>query len=90
MVIVILRLNMLLLVSSINYGYTASLFKYLQQYTKLRLMESDNVTMVYTVAILFRNLYVSCYGSQTTQYFGINLPEEFPNFLEKYINGEDW
>ena len=75
-----------------NYGYTATIFKYLQQYSKLQILESETVRMVYTVATFFRNFYVSLYGSQTIQYFRISLKldQEYPNFLEKYINGEDW
>ena len=73
-----------------NYGNTATLFKFLQQEHKLRVMKSTRVTELYTVATLFRNFYVSLYGCQTSNYFDINLNEDYPNFLEKYIKQEYW
>ena len=73
-----------------NYGFTATLFKYFLHEHKLRVMKSERVTKVYIVATLFRNFYVSLYGCQTSNYFNINLLEEYPNFLEKYIRQELW
>ena len=73
-----------------NYGFTATLFKYLLQEYKLRVMTSKRVSKVYTVALLIRNFYVSLYGSQTSKYLDINLRESYPNFLEKYIKQEYW
>ena len=70
-----------------NYGATATDFAYLKNTDKLRVMESKNVTRVYTVATLFRNFKVGLYGSQTSNYFDIAPPEDF---IKKYINMEDW
>ena len=70
-----------------NYGATATDFAYLKNTDKLRIMESKNVTRVYTVATIFRNFKVGLYGSQTSNYFNVVPPE---NFISKYINGEDW
>ena len=63
---------------------TATLFKYLLQEYKLRVMKSKRVSKVYTVATLIRNFYVSLYGSQTSNYFDIDLRESYPNFGKVY------
>lgn len=70
-----------------NYGATATDFAYLKNTDKLRLMESSNVTKVYTVATLFRNFKVELYGSQTSNYFNLVPPSDF---IEKYIKQQDW
>ena len=70
-----------------NYGFTASLFRYLGAKYKLQLLKSgDTVTKIYTVATILRNLYVILYGCQTSNYFNLRLDTDF---LEKYINQED-
>ena len=67
-----------------NYGYTATLFKYIQNHSKLKVMQSKNVAKVYTVATLFRNFHVAAYGGQTSNYFDLTT-----NFLAAYINQTD-
>lgn len=70
-----------------NYGYTATLFAYLQQTRKLKVMKSERVAMVYTVATILRNVFVGYYGCQTSNYFNLSLP---PNFVEKYLKQENF
>ena len=71
-----------------NYGFTSNLFKYFQNFDKLRLLGSNTVTMTYVVATLFRNFYICLYGGQTSNYFNINI--ENPSlFLEKYMTLSD-
>jgi hypothetical protein len=65
-----------------NYMTTASLFKYLRQHDKLRLLQSHTVTKVYTVATLLKNFHTCLYGNQTSNYFDFIFS---PNFLEEYI-----
>ena len=69
-----------------NYGFTATLFKYLQDYSKLKLLESPVVSKVYTVCTILRNFYAILYGCQTSNYFNLALP---PDFLEAYIAQSD-
>jgi hypothetical protein len=66
-----------------NYMITASLYSYLTNENKLRLMGSNNVAKIYTVATILRNCHVALYGSETSYYFGLEIPE---NFLELYMN----
>lgn len=70
-----------------NFGYTATLFTYLQQTRKLKVMQSERVAMVYTVATILRNIFVGYYGCQTSNYFNLSLPN---NFVEKYIKQENF
>lgn len=70
-----------------NYGVTASKFKYVQNHYKLKILHSDNVAKVYTVATIFRNLNVGLYGGQCSNYFNLRLPD---NFIEHYINQVDF
>ena len=60
-----------------NYGFTATLFKYLQDYSKLKLLESPVVSKVYTVCTILRNCYAILYGCQTSNYFNLSLPTDF-------------
>lgn len=57
-----------------NYGYTASLFTYVGKSRKLKVLKSDLVSKIYTVAILLRNIYVCLNGCQTSNYFNAKLP----------------
>lgn len=70
-----------------NYGYTATLFKYLQTKSKLRVMASENVSRVYTVATILRNCVAALYGCQTSNYFNVTVDELF---LEKYLIQSDY
>ena len=54
-----------------NYMVTSNLYDYLRNYNKLRLLSSDKVAKVYTVATILRNCHVALYGSETSHYFGI-------------------
>jgi hypothetical protein len=65
-----------------NYGTTGMLFKYVLCARKMQLLKSDYVSKVYTVATLFRNFHVALYGSQTSNYFNIIMPNDM---LQKYI-----
>jgi hypothetical protein len=69
-----------------NYGYQASLFGYLANTRKLKLLESTTVTKVYTVATLLRNFHTISYGGQSSNYFNLSFPA---NTLVHYINGTD-
>jgi hypothetical protein len=66
-----------------NYMVTAGLFKYLAHFEKLKVLGSDNVSKVYTVATILRNCNVTMYGSMTSNYFELEIPN---NMFENYIN----
>jgi hypothetical protein len=70
-----------------DYGYTATLFVYLQKKRKLQVLHSDTVARVYTVATLMRNFHTALYGCQTSNYFELVIPE---SFLDNYINQTDF
>ena len=67
-----------------NYGHQASLFKYLISSGKLKLLGSENVSRVFIVTALLRNLHTGFYGSQSSQYFNLPIP---PNFNYCYMKG---
>jgi hypothetical protein len=60
-----------------NYMVTGNLYKYLRNHEKLKL-----TTKFYTVATILRNAHVALYGSITSNYFDLVIPQ---NFLEKYF-----
>ena len=71
-----------------DYGFTASLFKYICTESKLKLLkDSEKVSKVYTVATLLRNFYIALYGCQTSNYFNFDIPNDM---LDKYINQSDF
>ena len=70
-----------------NYGTTAAMFKYVCQKRKLKVLQSSNVSKVYTVATILRNLHIGLYGCQTSNYFDLDIPD---NFIEKYLLQEDF
>ena len=70
-----------------NYGGTAAMFKYLQNKTKLTLLTEARTSKVYIVATLLRNIHCMYYGSQTSNYFGLLMPD---NMVQKFINQEDF
>ena len=69
-----------------NYGFTAALYKYLGLQGKLKLLQSNTVTKVYTVATLLRNCNVSLYGGQSSNYFNLIM---HPDMLECYLTQTD-
>jgi hypothetical protein len=60
-----------------DYGYTATMFKYVASKNKLKLLSGEIVTEIYTVATLLRNIHAGYYGSQTSNYFECTLPDDF-------------
>jgi len=66
-----------------NYGTCASLFSYIRRPEKFKVLGSERVSKIYTVATLFRNFHVALYGCQTSKYFDLPIPE---NMLSHYIN----
>ncbi len=64
-----------------NYGLTANLFGYLRNFQKLKILGGSNVHKVYTVCTILRNCHVALYGSETSEYFGIEIERDM---LEKY------
>ena len=70
-----------------DYGGTASLFEYVSgTKRKLKLLKnSDAVSKIYIVATILRDCHICLYGCQTSNYFEVDIPE---NFLENYINQE--
>ena len=69
-----------------NYGTTVSLFPYLNNKTKLKILQSNQVSKIYIVATLLRNFYACLYGNQTSNYFDYSFPD---NFLEQYVMQDD-
>jgi hypothetical protein len=65
-----------------NYGVTSQLFGYLKNLNKLRIMETDRVSKIYTVATFLRNCHVCLYGSISASYFDLEFPEDM---LERYL-----
>jgi hypothetical protein len=66
-----------------NYGYSASLFKYIADTDKLHILGSVATSQVYTVVTLLRNMRVFMKGGQSSVYFGIRMRDEL---LEHYMN----
>jgi hypothetical protein len=60
-----------------NYGYTASLYRYIGMKNKLKLLQSENVSKVYIVCTILRNIHNGYYGCQTSNYFSLCLPSDF-------------
>jgi hypothetical protein len=69
-----------------DYGHTASLFKYLGNTTKLRILKSSTVAKVYTVCTILKNAHVILYGCQSSHYFDLEFP---PHTLQHYMRLED-
>ena len=65
-----------------NYMVTGNLFGYVTNTQKLKILGSNNVAKVYTVATLLRNCHVAMYGSETSHYF--ELPLSTNIFREVY------
>ena len=65
-----------------NYAVTShNLYRALSAFDKLRLLSSDRVAKLYTVATILRNCHVSMYGGQSMAFFDLRLPD---NMLERY------
>lgn len=70
-----------------DYGHTASLFRYLQNIVKLKLLRRHTVTRIYTVCTILRNVHTGFNGSQTSQYFNVMLPDDY---VQKYLTQTDF
>ena len=68
-----------------NYGYTASLFRYVGNTDKLKVMDSDTVSKVYIVATIMRNFHVILYGCQTSNYFDLTFKDRW-SWLSHYVH----
>ncbi len=60
-----------------NYGHQVSIFPYLNATFKMKLLQCDLVTKVFIATTLLRNLHTGFYGSQTSRYFDLHIPEDF-------------
>ena len=69
-----------------DYGHTSTLFKYLTTQDKLKLMISDEIAKVYTVATILKNLHVILYGCETSNYFELQFLD---GLIDYYMNLED-
>ena len=69
-----------------DYGQTSTLFKYVLNKGKFKLLKSKDVAKVYNVATLMRNFHTALYECQTSQYFNLVIPDAF---LECYISQTD-
>ena len=65
-----------------NYMVTANLFSYFKNLDKLKLLHTQNCAKIYRVCTLLRNCHVCLYGSISSSYFNLTLPN---NMLEKYM-----
>lgn len=65
-----------------NYMVTANLYSYLAQFDKLKVMKGGVVSKIYTVATILRNCHVALYGSLTSNYFELEIPDRM---LESYL-----
>ena len=63
------------------------LFKYVNCTDKLKILASQRVSKIYTVATLFRNFHIACYGCQSFKYFHLDIPDDM---LEHYIMQTDF
>jgi hypothetical protein len=70
-----------------SYGSIASLFPYVANKMKLKILKTFMTHIVYTVAVILKNIYTCFYGNQSMLYFNIELPR---NMLVKYIKQEDF
>jgi len=67
-----------------NYGYTASLFKYVGNTVKLKMLKGYTVSKVYIVATFFRNIHVILNGCQSSNYFNLRFADPI-HWLECYL-----
>jgi hypothetical protein len=65
-----------------NYALVShNLFRCLSSFDKLRLLSSDRVSKMYSVAIILKNCHVCLYGCQSMSYFDLTLSDDM---LERY------
>jgi hypothetical protein len=60
-----------------NYGHQGSMFRYLGTHFKMKILGSDLTTKVFIVTTILRNLHTGYYGSQTSRYFNLDIPDNF-------------
>ena len=60
-----------------DYRQTPTLFKYVLNKGKFKLLKSKDVAKVYNVATLMRNFHTALYECQTSQYFNLIIPDAF-------------
>jgi hypothetical protein len=65
-----------------NYEVTSNTYRYLKNLNKLRVMNGATVSKVYTVATFLRNCHVCMYGSISSSYFDLVIPDDM---LEQYL-----
>ena len=63
-----------------HYGFTANLFPRVKHKSSLKILQSQNVSVMYLVCTLLRNARTCLYGSQTCRYFNC-----MPPTLENYF-----
>ena len=66
-----------------NYMTTGSLFSYLRNKDKFKLLQSDYVSRIFVVAVILKNCHACYYGNLTMNYFNVILPD---NFIHNYLN----
>jgi hypothetical protein len=66
-----------------NYGHQSTLFRYLNTHFKMKILRGNTTTKVFIVTTILRNLHTGFYGSQTSRYFNLVIPEDF-NY--NYVN----
>ena len=69
-----------------DYGYTATLFRYICNKQKLKLLRGKSTSKVYTVCTILRNIHTGYYGCQTSNYFNLVVPD---NFVYAYLTQTD-
>jgi hypothetical protein len=70
-----------------DYGYTATLFKYITNQEKLKVLGSRTVARIYTVCTILRNIRIGYYGCQTSNYFDLEVPGDF---VKHYLSRTDF
>ena len=65
-----------------NYGVTANTFAYLKNLDKLKVLHTNHVVKIYRTCTLLRNIHVCLYGSISSHYFNLTIPNDM---LERYM-----
>jgi hypothetical protein len=65
-----------------HYGFTANLFPRVKHKSSLKILQSQNVSLMYLVCTLLRNARTCLYGSQTCRYFDC-LPPTLENYFSQ-------
>jgi hypothetical protein len=67
-----------------NYMVTTSLFPYLHNISKLKILGNNRVSKIYIVCTILRNLYTMYGGSQSSKYFLLSMPKDIvKSYLRK-------